>query len=394
MGIPDLVVGVLYCNLLLLGLILLAVSKKYKKVLSLFSIVLIAEGLAKILNILEGTKGVLKIWPHVIDLNLPIVFAIGPCILFFTNSVINKDYRLVNRRDFLHLAVILLLIIAYLPFYCLDGSEKIELARGWSQFRYVRFTLAIMSRVSVIFYLIVSINKIKSYGNNIKAHYSSISHFELIGFKRFMIVLLLLKLSSFVDVALWFLHMKVTPYFNIINAIIIFYVLVSLGVQYIIQLKEKEFLSFGNRDALLMKEQIPEVETSDIIDGTQARYQKSPLKDEDVKRHFGKLEEVMIKKKPYLSPDLTLNKLALEIQIPMYQLSQVINQSTGKSFYEFINSYRIEEAKILLANNSNFTIEAIAFDCGFNSKPSFYSFFKKYVGVKPLEYQKNNSNKN
>jgi AraC-like DNA-binding protein len=66
----------------------------------------------------------------------------------------------------------------------------------------------------------------------------------------------------------------------------------------------------------------------------------------------------------------------------------VINQREGKHFYDFVNTYRIEEFKEMIAARKNlqFTLLSIALDCGFSSKTSFNRYFKKATGQTPSEY--------
>jgi AraC-like DNA-binding protein len=94
--------------------------------------------------------------------------------------------------------------------------------------------------------------------------------------------------------------------------------------------------------------------------------------------------------KPFLEPELTIYKLAEELKVPRHHLSQVINEKAQKSFFDFINSYRIEEVKKLLADPkmANRNILGIALDCGFNSKATFNAAFKKFTGMTPSAYQK------
>jgi AraC-like DNA-binding protein len=98
----------------------------------------------------------------------------------------------------------------------------------------------------------------------------------------------------------------------------------------------------------------------------------------------------MTSQKPYLDPLLTLDSLAAKSHIPARQLSQLINRHFEKNFFEFINGYRIDEAKQLLANKDNekVTIIDIMAKVGFNSKATFNTFFKKLVGVTPTQFRK------
>ena len=98
----------------------------------------------------------------------------------------------------------------------------------------------------------------------------------------------------------------------------------------------------------------------------------------------------MTSQKPYLDPLLTLDNLAAQSNIPARQLSQLINRHFEKNFFEFINGYRIDEAKELLANKENekVTIIEIMAKVGFNSKATFNTFFKKIVGLTPTQFRK------
>jgi AraC-like DNA-binding protein len=98
----------------------------------------------------------------------------------------------------------------------------------------------------------------------------------------------------------------------------------------------------------------------------------------------------MEREKPYLDPELSLPKLAEHMNVSVHFLSQAINTSLNENFFQFINRYRIEESKKLLACDSkaHYTIVQIAYDAGFNSKTTFNTTFKKLTGISPSEFQK------
>lgn len=92
----------------------------------------------------------------------------------------------------------------------------------------------------------------------------------------------------------------------------------------------------------------------------------------------------------YLTPDLSLNKLAADLDIPKHNLSQLFNFHFKKNFHSFTASYRIKFAINLLNNNFGLLkIETLAYSCGFNSQSSFNKYFKLYTGKSPSEYQIN-----
>lgn len=115
--------------------------------------------------------------------------------------------------------------------------------------------------------------------------------------------------------------------------------------------------------------------------------------DKLIKQKADELKELMDTSKPFLNPKLTIHDLAQEINIPSHQLSRVINTEFHCNFFEFINSYRIEEFKrnVLSPGIEKFTILALAFDCGFNSKSAFNRIFKEYTGITPGEFMKMHS---
>ncbi|AXT55146.1 AraC family transcriptional regulator [Aquimarina sp. AD1] len=96
--------------------------------------------------------------------------------------------------------------------------------------------------------------------------------------------------------------------------------------------------------------------------------------------------------KLYLEPDLSLIKLSKLLGKSVQQTSSAINQYSNKNFNDYINHYRIQEAKKKLLNvGDKYTISSIAFDTGFSSLSSFNSAFKKFEGVTPSSYRKKNS---
>ena len=102
------------------------------------------------------------------------------------------------------------------------------------------------------------------------------------------------------------------------------------------------------------------------------------------------LKRYMEEKKPYLNAELKLADVALEIKYPLHEISQVLNQDLNQSFSDFINKYRVEEVKRCMEDKAyaKFTFIAIAQQCGFNSKTSFYRTFKNETGKTPADYLK------
>ncbi len=138
----------------------------------------------------------------------------------------------------------------------------------------------------------------------------------------------------------------------------------------------------------------PEIFTVRVEEGESTaeagrKYGKSALSAEQSQQILKRLESLMMTGKPHLNSGLTLPLLSKQLSVPTYHLSQVINQQLGKNFFEYINQYRVEEAKRLLVDPKmqNLTLASIGFESGFNSVSSFNSIFKKMTSMTPSSYR-------
>lgn len=119
----------------------------------------------------------------------------------------------------------------------------------------------------------------------------------------------------------------------------------------------------------------------------QEKYQNSALDSNISQLLGGELQTMMAEKKLYQQPELTLSQLAQSLGVSNHQLSQLLNETFNKSFYQYVNELRVEQAKKLLLSE-NMAIVDIAQTAGFNSKPSFYKAFKSSTGLTPGEFRK------
>lgn len=123
--------------------------------------------------------------------------------------------------------------------------------------------------------------------------------------------------------------------------------------------------------------------------GTE-RYARSGLRDELAEEYLTRLLKYMDDEKPYLDGDLNINDLSRKTGIPRHHITEVLNEKHKRNFFSFINEYRVKEviSRINDPKYQHYTILAIAFDSGFNSKSTFNTFFKAYTGKTPSEYRK------
>lgn len=116
--------------------------------------------------------------------------------------------------------------------------------------------------------------------------------------------------------------------------------------------------------------------------------QTNAISAEEVDRIGRKIKTVLLEDQLFKSPDLTMPALAkLTGQTP-HQFSSFINEQLNQNFSQLINSYRVDAAKEMLRTEVHLTVEAIGFDCGFNSPSTFHTAFKKATGLTPAGYRK------
>ena len=96
----------------------------------------------------------------------------------------------------------------------------------------------------------------------------------------------------------------------------------------------------------------------------------------------------MNEKKPYLKNELRLNDLAELLPISPHHLSQFLNEYNKTSFFDFINEYRVQEAKRIIQETPEFTLLQVGYEAGFNNKTSFVNAFKRFAGQTPSIYRK------
>jgi len=122
------------------------------------------------------------------------------------------------------------------------------------------------------------------------------------------------------------------------------------------------------------------------------RYKNSLLDKKITTETLKKLKYLLGEKKIYLESEISLNLLAKKIEVSPHILSQVINESLKKNFWDLLNSYRIEDAKkLLLDPKHDFSILEIVYEVGFNNGSVFNRVFKKHTGQTPTQFKKKNS---
>ena len=226
--------------------------------------------------------------------------------------------------------------------------------------------------IQILSYLIASVIALASYRRNLKEMYSSVEKIDLAWCN-----MLLAGFTAMwsLDVLSWLLASMrlisfITQYWLFVSSL-----LINLSFTLIVTFR-----------GLIQSESFSGIQEF-------PKYISSRLKLTDCKEIIQKLTAYMKNEKPYLKPSLSVEDLTKSLNIPAKNLSQAIHTILNKSFYDLINSYRIEEVKQLMLNPGykNQTFLALAYNAGFNSKSVFNSAFKKHTGMTPKEFKNQQS---
>lgn len=306
-------------------------------------------------------------FPHVLGFILPIPVLHGMFLYFYTRAL-TGSVSLDAKSIAPHLLPFLLLLGLAWPFFSLSAQEKIEVfqqeGKGFEWYSVINFMMILVSGFA---YSMATVLELRKYRKRILYNFSN-NEKKMLRWLEYLTIGLgmIWLLSAFFED-------------NIIFTGVVFFVLFIgfFGINQVPAFYSYPHSPISSDDHDQM-EKVNEKE----------KYAKTGLKSEEVPMIMERLEELMRKEQLFKNGELTLNDLALKLGVPLYQLSQVINSISGKTFHHYINSYRIEAflETVSKPENKKYTYLALAYECGFNSKTTFNKYFKLQTGKTPSEY--------
>ena len=305
------------------------------------------------------------VYPHLSRIHHPFVFLAGPLLYLYLRELVSDGKRF-ERKDFLHFGPFAVFLIYLLPFYLQSRKSKLDLISSeyiepsLGQWYYVRSSIFI---VQFLVYLVLIVLTIIHFSRRAKKLESQQYRATLWELRFFVIASGVLWFGAVLRYAL-----DPTARTNL---------LIPLGASALI---------YGMGYMKMTRPKALEVE---VERDSAKKYEKSTLTPERAERYVNKLVQCMKEKKPFTDGDLNLQSLAATLSIPPHHLSQIINERLGQTFADFINSYRVEEAKQRLLDPAfkHLSLLGIAIEVGFNSKSSFNSVFKKHTNMTPSEFR-------
>lgn len=311
-------------------------------------------------------------FPHALSIGDPLLFLYGPLIYFFTLFLTGRASSF-EKLDFLHLIPFVLCIVFYLPTYLLDAESKIAMYQGYAEgIPFQLYAVWLSACFHNAIYLALSVFLLSLYRKKIKSAFSNIERINLSWLKYILIT----------NAIIWLVD-SISLVFSLAEFPNSFIHTASQSLGYLSAI----FIYFIGYRMLKM----PEVFSGSLNSGQSSqKYARSGLDNNQAKKYIDEILTFMDEEQPYLNADLSLSDLCELLSIPNNHMSQVINEKLEKNFFDFVNYYRVEEAKQWLSDpqRSKATMLAIAFESGFKSKSTFNSAFKKHTGITPSQYKK------
>lgn len=341
---------------------------KNRKAQNLISIILLVLLAINVNNIWYSTH-LYKQVPYVAGFARGMILLLGPLFYLYTQAVSDKHFRF-KRSMLLHL-IPYLLILASMQFQPPPANLETAL-KSLDDFMDGRLPITFLSVLRfgiyithILVYLFLSRTIFLKIDAETKREYA-VSLSERKKWLEQITVFLFMMIGAL----LYFeISMVRTGYYTVIGNYTI--TLIASGFIY--------FIAF--RAILSANRLMPDFNVQHPVSGQQ---HENPV--ELGRQILTLLEE----KKLYKNHQLKVADMANELSVGTHVISSVLNGVIGKSFFELVNGYRIEEFKKLSISNSfqEYSIMGLATEVGFKSKSSFNTAFKKHTGMTPSEFLK------
>ncbi|MDT7831023.1 helix-turn-helix domain-containing protein [Flavobacteriaceae bacterium S356] len=291
-------------------------------------------------------------------------FLTPPLIFLYLKSIFSNKPDLL-KKNLIHFVP----FIIYFTFYTAPSSFD---------FQYAKFIdghiIALIKDVYGIVYFSISIKLFYVLSKTMKQNYSTIKEKDFLWIEKLLICLLLVRIVAFIGNGSEILFGYDVSWDAYITISFMIVAMAYLGYYGITQ--SEIFLP----DFLIQDHPTK---------NSELESKNSYLKDEEKDVLRQQFYKCMTEEKLYLLPDLNLTMIADKMDVSQRKLSAFFSEELDSSFYDSINSFRVEEAKTILTSNAieSHSITGIGLSCGFSSKSSFYRVFKNKTGVSPSVYR-------
>lgn len=308
-------------------------------------------------------------YPAVLYFPFSFILAMGPAIYFYTKSLVDASFQF-RGKYWMHFSPLLLEQFIHLC-NLRESVQTDTLMLNTQIFQKWSPLIQLLGILSITGYSYLSIKAIEKYQIWAENQHTNTSEYNVTWLKHLLIgyafIWLMWVPYTFVDFYFYAWELSIQAYYPIYIFLTLFTLWIALEAYRRPQvILAPNLIDHGKTTSLAEEKQ-------NIIDQAQG------------------IKAVVEEEAYYLNPELTLVSLAEKINYSPTTLSKVINNGLQISFSDFINGYRVEEMKRRLSSSkfTHFTIEAIAYDCGFNSRATAIRTFKKFTNISPGQFRKN-----
>jgi len=291
-------------------------------------------------------------------------FLFNPAMYLYVRSLTEETFKL-RWTQLMHL-------LPYIFFegmaYVLNETRSVADFTEYNSTLWFRIVFIAGAMISWIGYSFISILKVHKHRVRLVNEFSTIESYKKITWVLFVLVF-------YIVIWIGSLAMALTDYFTGKSELIpVFTYSVLLVLTFV-------FSFYGLKQQTIF--------AGNSEENNNGKYMHSRLSPEIKSDIYKKLQDYFSKHEPYLDSELTINRLSELLNIPRHSLTEVINTQCNCNFYQFVNSYRVNAVKKKLNDKQykHFSIEAIGYESGFNSKSAFFSVFKNITGMTPLQYR-------
>lgn len=298
-----------------------------------------------------------------------------PLFYLYVLAVCYSDFRL-KWKHLVHLLPVSVVNLVFLPRLYL-GMNK-ELLNSIDQMPEIYF-IQVLIEFQYVFYIVSAFLVLKQYKEIYLENYanpSSLTYKYL--FQMTIVFLIAHCLVALKNVLRYSDYRQVFLWLNVVVGTVALFITCWLVMK---ALNYPELFRGINSKLKLTKDILPEINDNTI----EVKEHYNEVIDEQILN----LKQYMTEKEPFLDPSLTIQELANQIDIPVRDLSVLINHKMDQHFFDFVNEYRIQKAMTILKDESksDLTVLEILYEVGFNSKSSFNTSFKKYTNLTPTAYR-------
>lgn len=305
---------------------------------------------------------------------------IVPLFYLYILAICYTDFRL-KPKHLLHTIPFILLNLVLAPrLFLANGNEKKYFFEHISQMPEFYFSL-ILFAVQYLFYIISAFLILEKYKKIYLENYANPNNstYKWL-FQMTLFFVIFYSFVIFKNILIYSRYNELFIWANVIIGIIFLFITCWFVLK---ALNQPELFRGIDSKLQLTKHIIYKSKTD--IDITESENNRNTI----IANQIALLKKHMIDYEPYLEPSLTIQEVAYQINIPVRDLSVLINHHMNQHFFDFVNEYRIQKAMNILKNQSknHLTILEILYEVGFNSKSSFNTSFKKYTQLTPTAYR-------